>query len=302
MELYTHPECLGHDTPPGHPERPARLSAVVDRLRAEGLMDELSVMAPSAAPNEALARVHDARYLQAIAAASPETGYVRVEADTLMSPGSMNAARLAAGSVFEAVEQVLRGATRRAFCAVRPPGHHAESSSVMGFCFFNSVAVGADRALDDLERVAVLDFDVHHGNGTVEMFMERPEVLVCSSFQYPYYPGIRQQVERPNIVNSPLPAGTGSSAFRAAIERDWLPALESHRPQLILVSAGFDAHADDPLAGLRLQDDDYRWITAFIADAADRFASGRIVSTLEGGYDLDALARSAALHVQGLLC
>ena len=205
MELFTHPECLQHNAPPGHPERPARLAAVIDRLQADGLMDELSVRTPAAAGNEALARVHDPRYVEAVAAASPDNGYVRIEADTVMSPGSVNAARLAAGAVFEAVDDVLRGATRRAFCAVRPPGHHAESATVMGFCFFNSIAVGADRALDALQRVAILDFDVHHGNGTVEMFAERPEVLVCSSFQYPYYPGIRQRVDRPNIVNTPLP-------------------------------------------------------------------------------------------------
>lgn len=301
MELFTHHECLRHDTPPGHPERPDRLSAVLDRLRAEGLMDEVSVVTPSIASDDALVRVHDRRYVEAIAAASPESGCIRVDTDTVMSPGSVHAARLAAGAVLEAVERALDGTGGRAFCAVRPPGHHAESTAVMGFCFFNSVAVGADRALDDLERVAVLDFDVHHGNGTVEMFSERPEVLVCSSFQYPYYPGIRQDVERPNIVNTPLPAGTGSTAFRRTVERDWLPALESHRPEMILVSAGFDAHADDPLAGLELGDDDYRWITDFIVDAAERFAAGRIVSTLEGGYDLDALARSTALHVSGLL-
>ena len=301
MELFTHPECLQHDTLPGHPERPERLAAVVDRLRLEGLLDEVTVVTPAVAGTEALSRVHDRRYVEAISAASPAQGHVRVDADTVMSPGSEKAARLAAGAVLQAVEHALDGTSGRSFCAVRPPGHHAESATVMGFCFFNSVAVGADRALDELDRVAVLDFDVHHGNGTVEMFAQREEVLVCSSFQYPYYPGIRQNVDRPNIVNTPLPAGTGSSAFRRAIERDWLPALESHRPELILVSAGFDAHAQDPLAGLELQDDDYRWITGFIVDAAERFAAGRVVSTLEGGYDLDALARSASLHVQGLL-
>ena len=205
------------------------------------------------------------------------------------------------GRFFRRWKDVLNGLTNRAFCAVRPPGHHAESGTVMGFCFFNSIALGADRALDQLERVAILDFDAHHGNGTVEIFSERPEVLVCSSFQFPFYPGIRQEVERPNIVNTPLPSGTGASAFRAAIERDWLPALESHRPELILVSAGFDAHAADLLAELQLQDDDYRWITEFIVNAADQFAGGRVVSALEGGYDLQALARSAALHVQGML-
>ena len=301
MELFTHPECRLHDAPPGHPERPDRLAAVVDRLQVEGLLDELSVVEPGVAGNDALARVHDPFYIEAVAAASPREGHVRVESDTVMSPGSERAARLAAGAVVQAVEHALDGTSKRAFCAVRPPGHHAESATVMGFCFFNSVAVGADRALDDLDRVAILDFDVHHGNGTVEMFAERPEVLVCSSFQYPYYPGIRQQVDRPNIVNTPLPAGTGSAAYRKAVERDWLPALESHRPELILVSAGFDAHAEDPLAGLELQDDDYLWITRFIVDAAERFAAGRVVSTLEGGYNLDALARSAALHVRGLI-
>ncbi|MDE0062483.1 MAG: histone deacetylase family protein, partial [Gammaproteobacteria bacterium] len=298
MELFTHPECRLHDTPPGHPERPDRLTAVLDRLQVEGLMDELSVVEPAVAGNDALARVHDPFYIEAVAATSPREGHVRVDADTVLSPGSERAARLAAGAVVQAVEHALDGTSNRAFCAVRPPGHHAESATAMGFCFFNSVAVGADRALDDLDRVAILDFDVHHGNGTVEMFADRPEALVCSSFQYPYYPGIRQQVDRPNIVNTPLPAGTGSAAYRMAVERDWLPALESHRPELILVSAGFDAHAEDPLAGLELQDDDYLWITRFIVDAAERFAAGRIVSTLEGGYNLDALARSAALHVR----
>lgn len=301
MELFTHAECLRHETPPGHPEAPARLTAVIDRLRGEGIMDEVSVITPAAAADGELARVHDLHYIEAVAAASPAESPVRVETDTVMSAGTLNAARIAAGAVLEAVEHVLSETTRRAFCVVRPPGHHAETSSIMGFCFFNSVAVGADRALDTLARVAVLDFDVHHGNGTVEMFADRPEVLVCSSFQFPYYPGVRQQVKRPNIVNTPLAAGTGSSAFRAAIERDWLPALESHRPELILVSAGFDAHAADPLAGLELQDDDYRWITQFIVDAADQFAKGRIVSTLEGGYNLDALARSATLHAAGLI-
>lgn len=301
MELFTHAECLDHQSPRGHPERRARLLAVLERLQDERLMDELRVKSPSPAGDDALTRVHDPRYVEAISAANPSEGLVRVETNTAMGPGSINAARLAAGAVLGAVEDVLEGRTRRAFCVVRPPGHHAESSTVMGFCFFNSVAIGADRALDELGRVAVLDFDAHHGNGSVEMFADRPEVLVCSSFQFPYYPGIRQQVDRPNIVNTPLPAGAGSSAFRAAIERDWLPALESHQPELILVSAGFDAHAADPLSELALQDDDFRWITEFIVDAADQFAAGRIVSALEGGYDLDALARSAALHVRGML-
>ena len=301
LDFFTHDDCLRHETPAGHPERPARLGAVVDRFEADGLLDQFSCRTPAPASDETLARVHDQRYLDALARAAPTTGLLRVETDTVMSPGSLHAARLAAGAVVEAVGRVLDGAARRAFCAVRPPGHHAESGTVMGFCFFNSIAAGAAAALERVGRVAVLDFDVHHGNGTVEMFQDRPEALVCSSFQYPYYPGTRQDVVRPNIVNTPLAAGTGSRDFRAAVERDWLPALEAHRPEMILVSAGFDAHRADPLAGLALEDDDYRWVTGFIVDAAERFADGRVVSTLEGGYDLDALARCAALHVAGLL-
>lgn len=300
-ELFTHTDCLGHETPAGHPERPARLGAVLDRLEADGLLGELTCRTPSPAGDDALARVHDRRYIDALARVAPKEGLLRVEADTVMSPGSLQAARLAAGAVSEAVDRVLDGAARRAFCAVRPPGHHAESRTVMGFCLFNGIAVGAAAALERVSRVAILDFDVHHGNGTVEIFQDRPEALVCSSFQYPYYPGIRQDVARPNIVNTPLPAGTGSHDFRIAVERDWLPALEAHRPELILVSAGFDAHRADPLAGLELEDDDYRWITEFIVDAAERFADGRVVATLEGGYDLEALARCVALHVAGLL-
>ena len=301
LDFFTHEDCLRHETSAGHPERPARLTAVVDRLEADGLLDRSSCRTPAPAADDALARVHDRRYIAALARAAPTDGLLRVEADTVMSPGSLHAARLAAGAVLAAVQRVLDGEAERAFCAVRPPGHHAESATVMGFCLFNSIAVGAATALERLGRVAILDFDVHHGNGTVDIFQDRPEALVCSSFQYPYYPGIRQDVVRPNIVNTPLAAGTGSRDFRAAVERDWLPALEAHRPELILVSAGFDAHRADPLAGLELEDDDYRWVTGFIVDAAERFSAGRVVSTLEGGYDLDALARCAALHVQGLL-
>lgn len=301
MDLFTHTACLNHATPVGHPERPERLAAVLDRLRGEGLLDELDVLAPEPASDDALGQVHDPRYLKALTRDAPTAGVVYVERDTAMSPGSLLAARIGAGAVVEAVTRVLDGKSHRAFCASRPPGHHAESNAAMGFCLFNNVAAGAATALQRVARVAVLDFDVHHGNGTVEMFAERPEVLVCSSFQYPFYPGIRQQVRRPNIVNTALPAGTGSAPFRAAVERDWLPALERHQPELVLVSAGFDAHREDPLAGLMLEDDDYRWITAFIVDAAERFARGRIVSTLEGGYNLDALGPCAALHVEGLL-
>jgi acetoin utilization deacetylase AcuC-like enzyme len=205
--------------------------------------------------------------------------------------------------VIDAVNAVLDGDDQSAFCSVRPPGHHAESDAAMGFCFFNSIAVGADLALarPEISRVAVLDFDVHHGNGTAEIFKDRPEVLVCSSFQHPFYPHRYHDLVRPSIVNTPLPAGTGSQGFRAALEADWLPALETHKPDLILVSAGFDAHRDDPLAGLNLADDDYAWVAELILSAARSHSRGRMVSALEGGYDLAALARSVHAYLARLI-
>jgi acetoin utilization deacetylase AcuC-like enzyme len=204
--------------------------------------------------------------------------------------------------VADAVTALLAGDDTRAFCAVRPPGHHAEAGMAMGFCFYNNVAVGAVTALEhaDVDRVAILDFDVHHGNGTVDIFRDTPEVLVCSSFQHPFYPYRHTNLRRPNIVNTPLAAGCSSAAFRQAIERDWLPALAAHRPQLILVSAGFDAHQLDPLGELNLDEADYRWVTQLIVEAANTSARGRVVSTLEGGYNLDALARSVGAHLEVL--
>jgi acetoin utilization deacetylase AcuC-like enzyme len=234
--------------------------------------------------------------------AAPSEGLVRLDPDTFIGPGSLAAARTAVAAAVLGVDLAVDGTHRRSFCAVRPPGHHAEESAAMGFCVFNGIAVAARHALSrDLARVAVLDFDVHHGNGTVDAFTDDPRVLVCSSFQYPHYPHRLQQVERANIVNTPLPAGTGSAGFRRAVERDWLAALERFAPELILVSAGFDAHAADPLGDLMLTEADFDWITRLIRTVADSHAQGRIVSVLEGGYDLDALARSVAAHVEALL-
>ena len=302
MLLFTHPRCLDHQMQPRHPESPARLRAVLRHLESSGLLQAMEVREPAPITTERLRRVHSIDYLQRLARLAPSQGLAAIDEDTFMCAATLDAAALAAGAVADAVSAVLAGDAKRAFCAVRPPGHHAESGRAMGFCFYNNVAVGAVTALEhpDIERVAIMDFDVHHGNGTVEIFQDRPEVLVCSSFQHPFYPDRHTDVARANIVCTPLAAGADSTEFRAAISRDWLPALARHRPQLILVSAGFDGHRLDPLGGLKLTEDDFRWATAMLVTAANEHAQGRIVSTLEGGYDLDALARSVGAHLEAL--
>ena len=299
--LFTHPLCLEHEMP-GHPERPARLSGVLDHLAETGLIAELDVKEAPPAQRDDLARVHDTAYLDALERLAPRQGLVRLDADTYMGPQSLGAVKTVAGAAVAGVQAVLDSTERRVFCAVRPPGHHAEESTAMGFCLLNGVATAAAYALAraEIDRVAILDFDVHHGNGTVAAFMDNPAMLVCSSFQFPHYPYRLQDVDRPHIVNTPLPAGTTGSAFRRAIERDWLPALDGFKPQLILVSAGFDAHAADPLGDLLLEEDDFRWTTALIVAAANQHAAGRVVSVLEGGYDLAALARCVQAHIEEL--
>ncbi len=301
--LLQHPDSACHVMQPRHPEAPSRIEAVLERLQASGLAADLLHPDPAApVSNEDLARVHPAEHLALLERLTPESGLAPVDADTFIAPGTLTAARAAAGTAVAAVDGVLGGDYERAFCAVRPPGHHAETRLAMGFCFFNSIAIAARRALEvyGLERVAILDFDVHHGNGTAEIFRDDPRVLVCSSFQHPFYPERMKGPMPAHIVLTPLAAGTRSSAFRQAIERDWIPALETQRPQLILVSAGFDAHRDDPLGGLALTSDDFRWVTDLIAAAAHDYAEDRIVALLEGGYDLEALADSVEVHVAAL--
>lgn len=301
--LFTNSACLEHAMMPGHPERPARLTAVLRHLDETGLLAECAVHEAPLVERAALARVHGDAYLDALERLAPREGLVRLDADTALAPRSLAAAAAVAGGAVAGVDRVLDTPERRVFCAVRPPGHHAEESAAMGFCIYNGVAVAAAHALArGVERVAVLDFDVHHGNGTVAAFMNEPRVLVCSCFQFPHYPYRLQQVRRANIVNTALPAGTGGSVFRKALARDWLPALEAFEPALILVSAGFDAHADDPLGDLRLAVADFAWVTRLITGAADQYADGRVVSVLEGGYDLAALAASAAAHLEALGC
>ena len=302
MRIYTHPEYLNHQVMDGHPERPERLSHLMKHLSQIGLTQDFEVVQPQPVPTSRILAAHSQSHVDFLRGTSPEEGIVPLDPDTWMSPASFSAAELAAGAVFSGMDTVLNGAQQRVFCAVRPPGHHAERDSAMGFCLLNSVAIAAIAALDhaEVERVAILDFDVHHGNGTVDVCRDHPQILVCSSFQSPYYPNRLDDLVQPNIVNTPLVAGSDGRVFRAALERDWLPALEAQQPDIVFVSAGFDAHVNDPLADLRLVEDDYRWVTQFIVSMAIQYAQGRVVSTLEGGYDLDALARSVTAHLGAL--
>jgi acetoin utilization deacetylase AcuC-like enzyme len=306
LDYISHDHCLLHVAKPRHPERPERLVAVNDYLKASGLLSEFNQIQASEISSERIKALHNPAMITNLYTESAKlegtANLYMADPDTGMCADSMRAAELAAGAVQIAVDRVLGGHSKRAFCAVRPPGHHAEEGGSMGFCLINNIALGAMRALEHagIDRVAILDFDVHHGNGTVDLFKDRPEVLVCSSFQHPHYPNRLFDVQRDNIVNTPLDAGTAGLGFRKAIERDWLPALENFKPDLIMISAGFDAHAEDPLADLRLVESDYTWISQLLVDAANDYCDGRIVSSLEGGYSLDALARSVAAHLEVL--
>ena len=303
--LLSHRACLGHDMGPHHPECPDRLRAVLRALDAEEFSDLLRDEAPLAAEAH-LTRVHPARYVEAILGIRPEPDeIVHLDADTAMCAGSVEAALRAAGAAVAAVDAVCSGEVRRAFCATRPPGHHAEPARPMGFCFFANAAVAARhaQAAHGVARVAVLDFDVHHGNGTQACFETDGTLFLGSSHQSPCYPGTGAASERGvgNIVNTPLPPGSDGAAFRAAWSGIILPALEAFDPGLVIISAGFDAHARDPLAQLRLREPDFAWITEELCRMAERHCRGKVVSLLEGGYDLGALASSAATHVRALM-
>ena len=300
--LLTHRDCTLHEMGAGHPESPQRLKAILAALEASGLVRQLLVREAPEARREHLERVHEPDHVDLIFSAAPDRGYAYLDPDTSMNASSLSAALRAAGAVVEATDLVMSGEARNAFCAVRPPGHHATRDRPMGFCLFNNVAIGAMHAIQahGLERVAVLDFDVHHGNGTEDAFHEDPRVMLCSTFQHPYYPYSGADSSNGHIINTPLPAMTDGRGFRAAVERDWLPALEAFKPQLVFVSAGFDAHKDDPLAYLKLGDEDYRWVTEQLVEVAERHAQGRVVSTLEGGYNTEALGRCVVEHVRVL--
>lgn len=304
MRVYTDPACVAHDPGPDHPESPARLGAVIDALNDPRFAALERCDAPRATRAQ-LARVHDTAYIEHIFASAPSAGYARLDPDTVLSPGSLEAALRAAGAACTAVDNVLNGETQPAFCAIRPPGHHATRNAAMGFCIFNNVAVAAAEAIADhgLARIAIADFDVHHGNGTQAIFWNEPRVLYASSHEMPLYPGTGAADERGcgNIFNAPLAPGAGSDEFRRAWNDQLLPAIDGFHPQLVLVSAGFDADARDPLADLQLTVDDYGWITERLIELADRYAEGRIVSMLEGGYDLEALRECVAAHVSTLI-
>ncbi len=296
--LITHDDCLEHLTPRGHPERVARLEVVLKALAGK----DLNRFKAPLAEDEDLLRVHPRAHLDRIATAEPGA----LDADTFMSEGSHRAALRAAGANVMAVDMVMAGDVANAFAAVRPPGHHAEREKPMGFCLFGNVAIAAKRLLDHhgLSRVAIVDFDVHHGNGTQDLLWDEARVLFASTHEMPLYPGSGAITERGahgNILNAPLKAGTDGPAFRKVMEREVLPALEKFEPEFLLISAGFDAHAADPLAGLNLTEADFAWVTHALCDLADKHCGGRVVSTLEGGYDLDALAASAAAHVDVLM-
>lgn len=301
LRIYTHPACLSHDTGPGHPERPQRLAAVTEALR--DAFDDLDWQQAPRATRDQLLRAH-APGLLAQVLDSQAAGVVALDPDTWLSPGSAEAALRAAGAGVAAVDAAIAGEGSRAFCAVRPPGHHATAGTAMGFCLFNSIAVAAMHALErhGLSRVAIVDFDVHHGNGTQDIFADDARVLYASSHQWPLYPGTGAANEHGvgNLRNEPLPPGCGSRRFRQAWEQALLPGIDRFAPQLLLVSAGFDGHWRDPLAQVQLEAEDYAWLTRELAALARRHAAGRLVSMLEGGYDLQALRECSVAHVEAL--
>lgn len=301
VAYLTHPDCVKHDVGPWHPESPKRVEAVDAALRTADWFGELREIVPPHASIAQLARAHTRAHIDSVRDATPRSGVAWLDPDTGLNLHSWNAALAAAGAVVCAVDAVMVGEVARAFCNVRPPGHHAEADRAMGFCLFNNVAVGIHHALaaHALTRVALVDFDVHHGNGSEAIFRDEPRVRLFSSFRHPFYPYSGAQPHA-GFVPVPLDAGTDGASFRAAIARDVLPALAAFQPELVFVSAGFDAHRDDPLGGLNLMEDDYAWITRELCALADRHAQGRLVSVLEGGYNLGALGRSALAHVEAM--
>jgi len=303
LALISHSDCLLHDAGPNHPEDAGRLHAINNQLIASGLDFVIRHYDAPLVEREQLHRVHDPVYIERIFAAAPKQGWIEIDGDTVMSPGSLKAAQRAAGAGVLGTELILSSEAGPVFCMVRPPGHHAEYDKAMGFCLFNNIAVAAAHALEKygLERVAIVDFDVHHGNGTEDVFKDDQRVLFCSSFQHPFYPYTGHKSDTANLTDVPLSAGTKGPEFRHAIAEHWFPALDDFRPQFLFISAGFDAHALDDMGGLNLTEADYSWITGELVKIAKEHADGRMLSMLEGGYDPLALSRSVVSHIKALL-
>jgi len=304
IAIYTHPDCLEHDTGPAHPECIDRLDVILKALRAAPFADQLAFTSASPADKEDLLLAHDAAQIKTVFDTAPTEGYAQIDADTMMSPGSLDAALRAAGAACMAVDDVMAGEYKTAFCAVRPPGHHATRQQAMGFCLFNNIAIAALHALEhyQLKRIAIVDFDVHHGNGTQDIVAGDKRILFISTHQSPFYPGtgFTSENQPGHILNIPLPQGTDGAAYREIFTSSVLPALDEFKPQLLLVSAGFDAHLNDPLAGLGLVEDDYTWVGAQLKIVAKKYCSGRMISFLEGGYNLKHLASSVVAYVGAL--
>ena len=300
--FISHRDCFLHDMGAMHPETPGRLSAINDHLIAQGLDHYFVFHDAPLASFEQLLRVHSAAHLERLKRNSPSLGVVHLDPDTAMNPHTWQAALRAAGAGVSAVDMVMRGEVQNAFCSVRPPGHHAERENAMGFCFFNNIAVAAAHAIKahGLSRVAIIDFDVHHGNGTEDCFRGNDQVLMVSMFQHPFYPYSGTEKPAANMLNVPMPGGTDGDSFRQMVSDQWVPRLREFKPEMLLISAGFDAHYEDDLGGMKLLEKDFMWVTEQLMQVADETAGGRIVSMLEGGYVFSALARSVAAHIKVL--
>ena len=303
LAIISHQDCQYHDVGPYHPECAERLTAINDQIIMSGMEFVLRHYDAPLASREQLYLAHDPAYVDRVFDIAPTEGVVDLDGDTVMSPGTLNAALRASGAGIMGVDLVMKNEAGPVFCAIRPPGHHAEYDKAMGFCVFNNIAVAAAHALKEygFDRVAIVDFDVHHGNGTEDIFKNEPKVLFCSSFQHPFYPYTGHESDTPNLVSVPLASGADSAAFRKGITEHWLPALEAFKPQFIFISAGFDAHIMDDMSNLQLTEADYRWITQELVKVANTHADGRIVSMLEGGYDQGSLARSVVAHLKAFL-